>query len=553
MGETSFVEEDRMEVEIDDVSYTKIESQFVNTDPFKKIDLSKQSAKMKRRHQKLQKAAPGKPNKGIDGASSRYVDPDAIDGYALYDVIEPPHDLNILADLYETNTTHFAAINARVANTVALGYMFQDSEKTKRRIERADTTDKKQKVRLELVREKKKLQVLLDESNIEDTFVETMIKLWIDYLSVGNAYLEIGRTNAGKIGYIGHIPAINMRVRRKRDGFVQIARHSKIQSVYFRNFQDLETSDPINTDGRPNEIIHFKAYTPTSNYYGVPSAVTAVGAILGDKYAKNYNIDYFENKAIPRYAIILKGAKLSNRSKQELVNYFRTEVKGRNHGTLIVPLPASLGGDVDIKFEKLEANIQDASFDKFRKSNRDEILVANRVPAPKVGVYDNANLAVSRDADKTFKVQVVGPDQKIIEKKINNIVKEFTDLLDFRFEQIDLVDEDVQSKIRDRYLRTEVVSPNEVRNMLGLPDRDDGDEELPFPSNIRKMELLMQTGVNPFTGEDMVEEEPERPEGAPEGNDNADTPPAGDDSANPEASNERGSAQDSDGVREQEK
>jgi len=48
----------------------------------------------------------------------------------------------------------------------------------------------------------------------------------------------------------------------------------------------------------------------------------------------------------------------------------------------------------------------------------------------------------------------------------------------------------------------------------------------------------------------MVEEEPERPEGAPEGNDNADTPPAGDDSANPEASNERGTAQDSDGVRE---
>ena len=553
MNETSFVEDDSMEVEIDDVSYTQVSLEYTSDDPFKKIDLSKQSPKMKRRHQKLEKASPAKANKGLGDASSRSVGPDSIDGYALYDVIEPPHDLNILADLYEVNTTHFAAINARVANTVALGYMFQDSEKTKRRIERADTADKRQKVRLELVREKKKLHILLDESNLEDTFVETMVKLWIDYLAVGNAYLEIGRTNSGKIGYIGHIPSVNMRVRRQRDGYVQIARHNKIQSVFFRNFQDLETSDPINNDGRPNEIIHFKAYTPTSNYYGVPSAVTAIGAILGDKYAKNYNIDYFENKAIPRYAIILKGAKLSNKSKQELVNYFRTEVKGRNHGTLIVPLPASLGGDVDIKFEKLEASIQDASFDKYRKSNRDEILVANRVPAPKVGVYDNANLAVSRDADKTFKVQVVGPDQKIIEKKINNIVKEFTDLLDFRFEQIDLVDEDVQSKIRDRYLRTEVVSPNEVRNMLGLPDRDDGDEELPFPSNIRKMELLMQTGVNPFTGEDMVEEEPKRPEGAPEGNDNADTPANGDDSANPEASNERGSAQDTDGVREQEK
>ena len=33
MGETSFVEEDAG-IEIDDVSYTQIESQFVSTDPF---------------------------------------------------------------------------------------------------------------------------------------------------------------------------------------------------------------------------------------------------------------------------------------------------------------------------------------------------------------------------------------------------------------------------------------------------------------------------------------------------------------------------------------
>ena len=34
MGETSFVEDDSMEVEIDDVSYTRVETQFSNTDPF---------------------------------------------------------------------------------------------------------------------------------------------------------------------------------------------------------------------------------------------------------------------------------------------------------------------------------------------------------------------------------------------------------------------------------------------------------------------------------------------------------------------------------------
>jgi len=546
MNKTSFIEDAESSVEVDDVTYIPVHSEKVVTDSFRKLNPSRQSAKMKRKMQSLAKKA----NSGLDSSSSKFVNPESIDGYALYDVVEPPHDLAILADLYETNTTHYASINARVANTVALGYRLKDSEKTKRRIERADSPEKKARVRQDLIRERKKLINLFDDSNDEDTFVETMIKLWTDYLAIGNAYLEIGRTNSGKIGYIGHIPAINLRVRRGRDGYVQIARHGKLQSVFFRNFQDVETSDPINGDSRPNEIIHFKSYSPTNNYYGVPSAVTAIGAILGDKYAKNYNIDYFENKAIPRYAIILKGAKLSNKSKQELVNYFRTEVKGRNHGTLIIPLPASLGSDVDLKFEKLENTVQDASFDKYRKSNRDEILVANRVPAPKVGVYDNANLAVSRDADKTFKVQVVGPDQKIIEKKIGQIVKEFTDLVSFEFERIDLVDEDVQSKIRERYLRTAVISPNEVRDYLGLPDREDGDDVLPYPSVLKEMEIEMQTGKNPFTGEDMEEKEPQKPVGAPEGNSNADTPPRGDDSANEGESGERGSGQDSGQVRE---
>jgi capsid portal protein len=170
----------------------------------------------------------------------------------------------------------------------------------------------------------------------------------------------------------------------------------------------------------------------------------------------------------------------------ELVNYFRTEVKGRNHGTLVVPLPAGIGSEADIKFEKLEAGIQDASFDKYRKSNRDEILIANRVPAPKVGVYDNANLAVSRDADKTFKIQVIGPDQSIIEKKLNRIVAEFTDLLQFKLKRIDLLDEDMESKIHDRYLRTEVITPNEVRTRIGLPEKSDGDDVLPYPTKVNK-------------------------------------------------------------------
>ena len=530
-------EEENQEVFLDDISYSQVVTKKVTDDPFKKVKYSSLSSRMKRRATRL-----AKKYEGVDDVSTKYIDPEELDGYSLYDVVTPPYDLDTLAELYDSSAIHNAAINARVMNTVGLGYSFPETLKSRRRLEKAQgNAERLARVRKAIQDARQDLETKFEDFNEEETFIETMTRVWLDVLTTGNGYLEIGRNNSGQIGYIGHIPATLMRVRRHRDGYVQIAKSNKIQAVFFKNFQDTEMEDPINSDPNPNEVIHFKTYSPNNTYYGIPSSVSAAAAIVGDKFAKEYNIDYFENKAIPRYAIIVKGAKLSQRSKQELVNYFRQEVKGRNHGTLIVPLPASLGGDSDIKFEKLEAGIQDASFDKYRKSNRDEILVANRVPAPKVGVYDNANLAVSRDADKTFKTQVIGPDQSVIEKKINRLISEFTDLVTIKFNRIDLIDEDIQSRIYDRYLRTEVVSPNEVRNELGLPERSDGDEVLPFPTKLKK-----EQGSNG--------------PGAPEGNDNnasavprkarADTPEGSTDPRDSGDQAERGENQDNGGNNE---
>jgi len=476
------VESDIDDQEDLDLSYLQAFSSHDSKDPFKEITISSLSPSMRRKAYRLQKRLEGE-----DGTKSKYIDPEVVNGYSLWDIVNPPYDLDNLAGLYDQSAIHNAAINARVMNTVGLGFEFVETLKARRKVEKAqDDSAKIDRVRKAVQDLREDLENKFESFNVEETLIETLVRVWQDVLSVGNGYLEIGRNNSGEIGYIGHVPATMIRVRRKRDGFVQLSRSNKIQAVFFKNFEDLEMKDPINGDPNPNEILHFKIYSPNNTYYGIPAAVSAAAAIVGDKFAKEYNIDYFENKAIPRYAIILKGAKLSNKSKQELVNYFRNEVKGRNHGTLVVPLPASIGADTDIKFEKLEAGVQDASFDKYRKSNRDEILVANRVPAPKVGVYDNANLAVSRDADKTFKMQVIGPDQAVIEKRINRIVMEFTDLLEFKLKKIDLVDEDIESRIFDRYLRTEVLAPNEVRAKIGLPERRDGDDVLPYPTRIKQ-------------------------------------------------------------------
>jgi PBSX family phage portal protein len=463
-------------VEIDlDVIKSDIATVLDKKDPFEKVKIDSVPKPLRKRLNEIKKKYEGQ-----GGAATKYIDPELVHGYSLYGVVEPPYDLAALGQLYDESGILHSVVDSRVMNTVGLGFDWEPTLKARKQIERATGKETSlSRLRDSHQKERDVLSEAFDQFNEEETFIETMIRVWLDFLVIGNGYLEIGRTKSGKIGYLGHVPGTLVRVRRDRDGFVQQANQ---HAIFFRNFGKQDQIDPINGDSDANEMIHFKMYTPNNNYYGIPPSVSALAALIGDKFAKEFNIDYFENKAIPRYAIILKGVKLSGKSKQELIQYFKNEVKGKNHGTLVIPLPASLNDkDVDVRFEKLETEIQDASFDKYRKSNRDEIISVYRVPPTKVGVFENANLAVSRDADKTFKSQVVGPDQVIAEKKVNRIVKEFSELFKLKFNQLDVLDEDLNSRIMDRYARIQVMDPNEIREAIGLPPREGGGQVLPFP------------------------------------------------------------------------
>lgn len=472
------------EIDIDFLQENNIK--FISSDPFAR-SISAEGAeklsgrKLRRRYNNLKKVF-----QGTDGTKSKHEEDEGPRGYDLFEVVEPPYNIEALAQLYDEHPIHHACIDARVMNTVGLGNTWEETLKASRKTEKvANDPAKRDRWRKQLQREAEDISQKIEDLNEEESFRETLIKVWTDVLATGNGYLEIGRNKMGEIGYIGHIPAKLIRVRKGRDGFVQYA--TERRAIFFRNYGDLDTVNPFGNDPDPNEILHFKMYSPTNNFYGIPPAVSATSAIMGDKYAKEFNLDYFENKAIPRYAIIIKGVKLSEKSKKELLNYFRKEVKGKNHGTLVVPLPVLTGSgkDTDIKFEKLEAEITDASFDKYRKANRDEIISAYRVPPTKISIFVDANLAISRDGDKTFKTQVVGPDQTIIEQKINRIFAEFTENLVWEFKEIDLVDEDIKSRIHDRYLRTQVLTPNDVRRDIGEVPLEGGDDMLTWPPDTK--------------------------------------------------------------------
>lgn len=447
----------------------------IDPDPFAdpaidvKESLSGLSSNQKRKITTMTKRFDGKNDTGTKGREDN-----TITGYDAFQVVSPPYNLDYLAKLYELSPQHKSAVDAKMSNIVGLGYDFVESRTTKRKVDKLSEKKKSlDNFRQFLAKAKDDLDGLLDDMNSEDEFSEILSKVWKDYECTGNGYIEIGRDTTNTISYIGHISASTIRVRRSRDGFVQIIAN---QAVFFRNFAGKD-SNPIGNDANPNELIHIKKYAPSSTFYGVPDIIAAKEAILANRLVNDFNLDYFENKAVPRHLIILQGATINPALARNILEFFETGLKGKHHRSLFVPLPA---GDkdhkVDLSIQPIETKIQDSSFNNYKKANQTEILMAHRVPVSKVSVAEGVSLAVAKDADKTFKEQVCQPEQKILEKKLNKIFKELTDLFVIKLNEMTLTDENTQSQIDERRRKTGVETANEQRARRGMPGLPGGDE-----------------------------------------------------------------------------
>ena len=353
-------------------------------------------------------------------AGSKAINPGQVyrNGYGIFDLITPPYNLYELSGFYDTSFANHAAVDAKVSNTVGLGYNFEMTDSALMKLEQIESEQSK-------IRAKKKIDLLkvqmrdyLENLNDDDSITKVLEKVVTDMQATGNGYIEVGRTVTGEIGYVGHIPSTTMRVRRIRDGYIQIIAGT---IVYFRNFQ-ATNPNPVTDDPRPNEIIHLKEYSPLNTFYGIPDIIAAFPALTGDLLAQQYNIDYFRNKAVPRYIIVVKGAKLSPEAEDKLFRFFQTSLRGQSHRTLYIPIPGDTEGNkIEFELNPIENGVQEASFNDYRLRNRDDILMAHQVPLSKLGGVD-VSLAAAMVQDRTFRDQVAKPLQEYVEKAFNKII-----------------------------------------------------------------------------------------------------------------------------------
>ncbi|GEM_PF-780360 len=412
---------------------------------------------------------------------------------------EPPYGLGALALFLEVNTWHYRCVKAKAISTAGLGFDFVAPEGVKE-------SDPKNKATL---------QAFFNHPNDEQTWGEVLENVLTDFEALGNGYFEVVRNvlGTGVPKAIFHVPAGTVRVRKDKKGFVQI-RDNKM--VFFRNFgtdpNGPDAFDPRDKDKpeserrRLNEIIHLKNYHPRSSYYGLPDFLPALRALVGNKQAGDFNIQFFENNAVPQYAIIVKGGELAKGTRKRIEEYFRTHIKGNAHKTLILEVAQDGDEKVDLEIRPLSVDVRDASFRMFRSDNAEEIRVAHGVPGRLIGLTEKGGLGGAGEGatqQEIFKYHVIEPKQSRLEYRINNfLIKKGFGIEDWeiRFKEIDVTDEEKVAEIVQKLVKLGVLTINEGRREMGQKPLEHPGADIPFMMTSMgplSLDTLAEGGVKP--------------------------------------------------------
>jgi PBSX family phage portal protein len=421
-----------------------------------------------------------------ESEQSRALPPDRFGSeYKEHGLVEPIYNPDALARLLEINTWHSRCVYTKAQDVAGLGWGLKPVSGK----ENPNET------------ERETLNKLFTEGiSGADTLEEMLTEAVVDWEAVGDLYLEVvreGNSADGVPALLSHLPSYTVRVHHKGNKFAQL-RDARSKVRWFKRFGyamdvNMETGEEVplgmlDSSVRASEVIHINHYFARSDFYGLPPAVPAVGAIEGMRALRDYNISFFNNFGVPSYAVYITGEyDLGEKTdavgdpdpngEYPIVRQIKdhlNEIKNDPHAPMIIAIPSAQNatGEVTISFEKLAVEVKDSSFRLYRKDNRDEVIVAHGVPPYRIGIAETGNLGGSTAEDSTgvYKDSVLAPrKQKLASVITNKIIKDGFGFEDwsFWFEDLDTDDEIHDKDIATFMFQHGSMTPNDVIRNFG--------------------------------------------------------------------------------------
>ena len=434
--------------------------------------------------------------------------------------IEPPYDPQTMADFLEVDETHFRAVKAKVGDIVGKPYKIKSftrvlrskSEAKSLKLDPEDyilATDHRTEVR--------GLEKFIEKCNPQKGFLGTIQCAAMDYEAIGWAALEVIRSMDKKVARIAHVPAARIRVLKGHKGFVELAESTNVPYRYYQNFgekvgkrgkspitgkkefipfepdqdsysdSDLEwnlidrkTGDPTRSiNNAANEILFIPKVHCNTIYYGYSDIVPALKSLIMNTFIREHQIQFFENHAVPRYAVIVTGGTLSDDLKKGLLEYFTKEVRGQAHKTLVLCLPSNPNKEIKVEFKQLDSDRKEADFLESEKHNQKNIQVAHGTPPAILGVAEHSELGSGKGLSQAelYKDRIVLPSQYFWEEKLYELTSKGLGLIHayIGFSPFDVRDRFTQMQVLTGYVQNGIFDINDCLEELDKPPTEGGE------------------------------------------------------------------------------
>lgn len=459
--------------------------------------------------------------------------------YASTGAIVPPYDPEQLCSLYEKSSNLRPNVEALATNVEAFGFRLEASidlnaPDADQRIadslliealfdgkipnldERAVAARRLELQALERI-ERLRTQMFFDHCCAESSFVELRKRTRIDLEVTGNAYWEVLRNRAGEIAQFSYVPSVTMRLMRSDQGFTETKAWHRVSTVDFRRVIELrrfrrfvqyirgqevayfrEFGDPRTVSVKTGkfyqdeasfhraegedaatatEILHFRIHSPLS-VYGVPRWVGATCAVAGTRNAEEVNLDYFDAKAVPPFAILVSGGVLAEGAADRIRDYIRDQIKGREnfHSVMVLEAEPAGGGAmtgiqgsrVRIEIKNLrDAQNADALFQLYEANNAEKVGAAYRIPKILRGSMLDFNRSTAEAALRYSEQQVFQPERQAFDYLVNQRILTDRGVRFLRFTSNSPVEKDppVLVDMATKLVDSGIITPNEARTI----------------------------------------------------------------------------------------
>lgn len=364
------------------------------------------------------------------------------------DTYKPPYQPDQLSRLLELNETHAVSCRKKAAHVAGFGFDLAPHPE----VADSEHDDPPGRDPVEDFWFGRESKFQIGPNGTEPaTPAEVLERAWLDYEAIGWLALEVltADTDNTPMG-LAHVPAQTIRKRTDGRGYVQIG--PDMNKRYFgrfgmrydepivgvdgsQEFVDSESGEIGETvadvDEVANELLVINKPSLSSLHYGTPDIIPALQTLEGDEAAKRYNVDFFENNAVPRFAVLIEGATVSDELRRSIEQAF-VDLKGEggNNRTLVIDAEpadtvanefeaADADGDVNITLEPLTVGVEeDASFQNYRDSNEHTILQVHEVPPVIAGRTEDINRTTAQEQRRHFAEEVVGPKQERLAERL---------------------------------------------------------------------------------------------------------------------------------------